>query len=482
MNMYALKLRHDRSHTKVVATLGPASATPEILGKLFEEGIDVCRLNFSHGSQEDHLKTIRLIREINKENGTHVAILADLQGPKLRIGEVENNAVSLEAGKTFRFVSKPCVGNSEKAYMSYPGLAADVKVGEQILLDDGKLQLEVLKTDGSNEVLTSVISGGILSSKKGVNLPDTKVSLPSLTDKDISDAGFALEHEVDWIALSFVRSVTDILELREIIKRSKKPAARIIAKIEKPEALGEIDQIIDMSDGIMVARGDLGVEVPFDQVPLIQKDLVRKCITRSKPVIVATQMMESMITNFRPTRAEANDVGNAVLDGADALMLSGETSVGKYPVEVVRSMQRIIDWTENAYDYYRKHPPREFSRTFLSDSICQSACRMAEQTHAKAIITFTSSGYTAFQIASHRPKADIFAFTHNERIIRKLSLVWGVRAYHARTFDNIDEYIEHSIDRLKELGLIHEEDVVIHVGSTPILERGRTKLLKLSYV
>ena len=475
-------MRIQRSHTKVIATLGPASAKEDVLSKMFEEGIDVCRLNFSHGSHEDHLKSIQLINELNSRFSSNVAILADLQGPKLRIGEVENNAVNLVDGEELLFVNTPCVGNKDRVYMSYEPLAKDVRVGEKILVDDGKIMLQVLDTNGKDQVRLKIISGGILSSKKGVNLPNTKVSLPSLTDKDKKDARFALEQEVDWIALSFVRSVNDILEIKELIKKSRKPTAKVIAKIEKPEALNEIDQIIDMTDGIMIARGDLGVEVPFDQVPLIQKEIINKCTLRAKPVIVATQMMESMITNFRPTRAEANDVANAVLDGADALMLSGETSAGKYPVEVVHSMQKIIDWTEKGYHFHRDNPPHEFSRTFLSDSICYNACKMAEQSKARAIITFTHSGYTAFQIASHRPKAEIFAFSDNERIIRKLSLVWGVRSFHSKVFDNIDDYISHSIDRLLELKLIQEEDVVIHVGSTPILERGRTNMIKMSFV
>ncbi len=475
-------MRTQRSHTKVIATLGPASANEEKLSKMFEEGIDVCRLNFSHGSHEDHLKSIELINKLNSKYSSNVAILADLQGPKLRIGEVENNAVNLVDGEELMFVNTPCIGNKERVYMSYERLASDVKVGEKILVDDGKIMLQVLDTNGKDQVRLKIVNGGILSSKKGVNLPNTKVSLPSLTEKDKKDASFALEHEVDWIALSFVRSVNDILEIKELIKKSRKPAIRVIAKIEKPEALNEIDQIIDMTDGIMVARGDLGVEVPFDQVPLIQKDIVKKCILRAKPVIVATQMMESMITNFRPTRAEANDVANAVMDGADALMLSGETSAGKYPVEVVNSMQRIIDWTEKGYNFYKHNPPREFSRTFLPDSICYNACKMAEQSKAHAIITFTHSGYTAFQIASHRPKAEIFAFTDNEKILKKLSLVWGVRSFYSKVFDNIDDYINHSINQLLEQKLINEEDVVIHVASTPILERGRTNMIKLSYV
>jgi len=449
---------------------------------MFEEGIDVCRLNFSHGTHEDHLKSIKMIGELNKKYNSSVAILADLQGPKLRIGEMENNGVELVNGSEFSFVSEPCTGTGEKAFMSYKKLAQDVSPGETILVDDGKIKLEVIDTNRKDTVRMRVISGGILASKKGVNLPNTRVSVPSLTDKDREDARFALQNGADWIALSFVRNVTDILQLREIIKRSKQPTVKVIAKIEKPEALEDLDQIIDMTDGIMVARGDLGVEVPFDQVPLIQKDIVRKCIAKARPVIIATQMMESMITNFRPTRAEANDVANAVLDGADAVMLSGETSVGRYPVEVVQSMQRIIDWTEKGYKYYRHNPPREFSRTYLSDSICYNACKMAEQTRARAIITFTHSGYTAFQIASHRPQAHIFAFTDNPRILAKLSLLWGVRAFVAQEFSVIDDYIDHSIKKLLEMKLIKEEDVVIHVGSTPILERGRTNMIKLSYV
>jgi len=449
---------------------------------MFEEGIDVCRLNFSHGTHEDHLKSIKMIGELNKKYNSSVAILADLQGPKLRIGEMENNGVELVNGSEFSFVSEPCTGTGEKAFMSYKKLAQDVSPGETILVDDGKIKLEVIDTNRKDTVRMRVISGGILASKKGVNLPNTRVSVPSLTDKDREDARFALQNGADWIALSFVRNVTDILQLREIIKRSKQPTVKVIAKIEKPEALEDLDQIIDMTDGIMVARGDLGVEVPFDQVPLIQKDIVRKCIAKARPVIIATQMMESMITNFRPTRAEANDVANAVLDGADAVMLSGETSVGRYPVEVVQSMQRIIDWTEKGYKYYRHNPPREFSRTHLSDSICFNACSMAEQTGARAIITFTRSGYTAFQISSHRPQAHIFAFTDNEKILPKLSLLWGVRAFITEEFPNIDDYIKYSISKLLEMKLIREDDAVIHVGSTPIPERGRTNMIKLTYV
>jgi len=475
-------MRHERSHTKVIATLGPASQDKNGLRQMYEEGIDVCRLNFSHGSHEDHLKNINTIRELNAELNVNVAILADLQGPKLRIGVVQNNGVELVNGSEFKLVSEKCEGTAEKAYMSYELLPKDVKIGEIILIDDGKIKLEVIDTNRIDVVTTRVIYGGILSSKKGVNLPDTKVSLPSLTEKDIEDAVFALEHNVDWIALSFVRSVNDIIDLKKLIKQSRKNT-RIVAKIEKPEALEDIDQIIDMTDAIMVARGDLGVEVDFDRVPMLQKQIVDKCINQSKPVIIATQMMESMITNFRPTRAEATDVANAVLDGADTLMLSGETSTGKFPVGVIQSMQKIIDWTEdNGFKYFRNHPPKEFSLTFLPDSICYNACMMAEQTQAKAILTFTHSGYTAFKISSHRPKAGIFAFTMNQSLLPVLSLVWGVRAFHTTEYKNMEDYINHSIKFLLENKHIKHGDVIVSVGSMPLLERGKTNMLKLTYI
>lgn len=475
-------MRHDHSHTKIIATIGPSSSCKEILRQMFEEGIDVCRLNFSHGTHEEHLKNINNIRELNKEMDINVAIMADLQGPKLRIGEVRDNAVELINGNEFRLVSEKCVGDETRAYMSYENLPVDVEPGEMILIDDGKIKLEVIETNRKDTVVTRVLFGGILSSRKGVNLPDTKVSLPSLTEKDILDTKFALENNVDWIALSFVRSVTDLIDLKELIKRSKK-SARIIAKIEKPEAVADIDQIIDFSDAVMVARGDLGVEVNFEQVPMIQKQIVEKCISRSKPVIIATQMMESMMTNFRPTRAEATDVANAVLDGADTLMLSGETSAGKFPVDVIRSMQKIIDWTEtHGFKYFRNHPPVEFSRTFLPDSICYNACNMSLQTKSRAIITFTHSGYTAFRISSYRPKADIFAFTMNKSILPILSLIWGVRAFYTEEYKNIEEYINHSIEFLMAKKYISPGDVVVHVGSIPLMERGKTNLLKLSFV
>jgi pyruvate kinase len=474
-------MRHFRSQTKVIATIGPASSSKEVLERMFHEGVDVCRLNFSHGTHEEHLKVINFILELNQELNANVAILADLQGPKIRIGDVENNKVELIECEEVLFVTEKCLGTSKKLSIGYKEFPMDVKKGDYILIDDGKLKFEVLETNHKDKVKTRVINGGILSSKKGVNLPYTIISLPSLTEKDIEDANFALDNNVDWIALSFVRSSDDLMHLKEII-RNKKKFARIIAKIEKPEALKDIDNIIDASNGVMVARGDLGVEVPFDQVPLIQKDIVKRCIEKAKPVIIATQMLESMITNFRPTRAEANDVGNAVLDGADALMLSAETSVGKYPVQSIAAMQKIIDWTEKGFIFNREALPAIASRTFLPDSICLNACRMASQTNAKAIVTFTYSGYTAFKISSHRPQSNIYVFTRNKTLLRKMSLVWGVRAFNYDEHDTMDDAIKHSLDFLKSQSLITEGDVIVHVGSTPFEEKGQTNMIKLSYV
>jgi len=475
-------MREQRSQTKVIATIGPSCSDKEVLRKMFHEGIDVCRLNFSHGTHEEHLKVINNILDLNKELNTNVAILADLQGPKLRIGDVENNQVILEEGKEVEFVTKKCLGTAKKLYVSYQEMPHDVKVGDAILIDDGKLKLEVTGTNDKDSIKAKVIYGGVLSSKKGVNLPHTRISLPSMTQKDIEDAHFALDHDVDWIALSFVRYAADVIELKQLIKRKHKHAG-VIAKIEKPEALKEIEGIIDTANGIMVARGDLGVEVPFDQVPLIQKELVKKCNQKAKPVIIATQMMESMITNFRPTRAEANDVANAVIDGADALMLSGETSMGKYPVETIINMQKVIDWTEKrGFKFNLEHNLEKMSKSFLPDAVCANATYMAGLTNAKAIITFTHSGYTAFRISSHRPKSDIFAFTRNEKLLRKLSLLWGVRAYYFDKYSNIDESIAYSINILKSKKLIESNDVAIHVGSTPLHEKGQTNMLKLSYV
>lgn len=475
-------MRHERSHTKVIATIGPVTRNKEILEKLIHEGVDVFRVNLSHDTHDEHLKTITYINELNEELGSHVAILGDLQGPKLRVGEMENDKVFLEDGQEFSFVTSACIGTREKAYLSYDRLPSDVVVGEKILVDDGKLIFEVTGSNFTDTVTCKVIAGGPLSSKKGVNLPHTRISQPSLTEKDIKDALFLLDHQVDWLALSFVRKEQDILDLRKLID-DHHGNARIIAKIEKPEALEDIEAIISASDAVMVARGDLGVEVDFHKVPLIQKDIVKRCHRKSKPVIVATQMMESMISNPTPTRAEANDVANAVLDGVDSVMLSGETSIGKYPVETIRNMQLIIDTTETEeYIYNKGHVSPPGAKNFMADSICLSAVQLAEQVNAAAIISLTHSGFTAIRISSHRPKAPIYTFTMNNDLINDLSLVWGVRAFYYGECSHINDYISYTEEFLVSQNLLKKGDLVVHVGSIPIMKKGKTNMLKLTRV
>ena len=468
--------------TKIVATLGPASSDKEVLRQMFLAGLNVCRLNFSHGAYEDHAKVVQTIRELNEETGLNVAILADLQGPKIRTNDMENNGVELITGKEVLIVTEKVLGTSEKFSINYAQLPADVKPGERILLDDGKLALEVVSTDGKSKIVAKVVHGGILSSKKGVNFPNTRISMPSLTEKDLEDLNFALDQDVDWVGLSFVRSARDIIELKHIIY-NRKCKAKVIAKIEKPEAIDEIDEIIKESDGLMVARGDLGVEVPYQNVPIIQKMLINKCIIHAKPIIVATQMMESMITNITPTRAEVNDVANAVLDGADAVMLSGETSVGKFPVEVIKTMSNIVMEMEKFEGIYNKEeiPERDQSR-FITDSICFNACRLSQRVEAKAILAMSFSGYTAYKIASQRPKSQIYVFTSNKQILTQLNLIWGVKAFYYDKHISTDHTIADIKYLLRKEGLLQTGDLVINIASIPLEDRGSSNMLKLSYV
>jgi pyruvate kinase len=474
--------------TKIVATLGPASSSAEVIEEMILAGADVCRINFSHGSYENVLQQINTIRDLNKKLGTHTAILADLQGPKLRIGVVENNGVELVAGKEIIITTKECTGTAERVYITYPQFPKDVKVGENILIDDGKLLLETVSTNGIDEVKAVIRHGGMLSSKKGVNLPNTKVSLPCLTEKDLKDLDFALTNHVDWVGLSFVRSASDIIELKHLIANfNQKIRTRVVAKIEKPEAILEIDNIIKETDALMVARGDLGVEVPMQQVPIIQKMLVRKCLEQSKPVIIATQMMESMITNISPSRAEVNDVANSVMDGADAVMLSGETSVGNHPAKVVAAMTKIIQHVEQESDdiYNRENAAPEVNihnDRFLSDSICYTAAKMAQRTSAAAIVTMTHSGYTALKLASHRPKANIFVFTDNYDILTTLNLVWGVKGFYYDKNISTDHTIADIKFILKKNGMVKTNDLVINIASIPLSEKGKSNMIKLSAV
>ncbi len=468
--------------TKIVATIGPASSSREMLQQLIEAGVDVCRLNLSHGEYAEHQRILDRIRSINRELNHHTAILVDLQGPKLRIGEVSNNEVFLDVGKEIELTTQECVGNASRLFINYAQFPQDVAIGDHVLIDDGKIQLTVTSTNRIDSVKAIINSGGKLSSRKGVNLPKTKISLPSLTPKDLEDLEFALEQNVDWIGLSFVRSAKDIVDLKKIIA-SKKKNIRVIAKIEKPEAISDIDHIISETDALMVARGDLGVELPMEEVPLIQKMLVNKCIRAGKPVIIATQMMESMITNYSPTRAEVNDVANSVLDGADAVMLSGETSVGKYPVKVVEYMQNIIRTVEkNGFRYNWDHKPDVMSETYISDSVCYNACVMASQVDAKAIVGMTRSGYTAFKVSSQRPQADIFIFTDVPEMLNVLSLVWGVRGFFYDKTISTDETITELQQILKEKKRLNSGDIVINLASIPLSEQSRTNMIKLGTV
>lgn len=469
--------------TKILATVGPACNDYNNLLALVQAGVDVFRLNFSHGSHEDHLKTLNYIQYINKKFNLNVGILGDLQGPKLRVGEMENGGLPIKPGDILTFVNEKCVGNAQKIYMSYPSFAQDVKVGEKVLLDDGKIELEVVETNKKNTVKLKVLFGSVLSSKKGVNLPDTNVSLPSVTEKDAEDLEFMLKHDFNWIALSFVRRADDIHDLRRRIA-AKQHKARIVAKIEKPEAVVKIDEIIAATDAVMVARGDLGIEMPIEQLPLTQKDIVARCIKAAKPVIVATQMMDSMITNPSPTRAEVNDVANAVMDGADAVMLSGETSVGQHPALVVEAMVKIISVVEEKREqiYYRNHHPDPNSPNFLSDALCYNACVLAKELNATTLIGMTKSGYTGYQLSSHRPKGNIFILSSDSSLLGTLSLVWGTRCFFYDKFTTTDETIADSIELLRKHNLASPGDVVINLGSMPLHERRRTNMLKITKV
>jgi pyruvate kinase len=472
----------DSQNTKILATVGPASSSPEMLLELVKAGVDVFRLNFSHGTHEDHMEVINRVTYINEKYGLHIGILADLQGPKLRVGEIENNALEIKEGDILTFVNEKCVGNMEKIYMSYENFAEDVEVGERVLVDDGKLVFEVLETNKKDVVKLKVLFGGTLSSRKGVNLPNTKISLPSLTEKDLRDLDFILTQPVNWIALSFVRSPEDLHNLRRMLEEVNHPA-KIMAKIEKPEAIDRIDAIIKASNAVMVARGDLGIEVPMERLPMIQKNIIAKCIQRARPVVVATQMMDSMIQNPSPTRAEITDVANAVFDGADAVMLSGETSVGKHPVKVVQAMNRIIGEVEKTYDPPVRPVPPERSRTYLSDAICFTAARTAEEVGAKAIVGMTSSGYTAFKVSSFRPrKQQIFIFSDRMHMLATLNLVWGVRCFYYDRFTSTDETINDVNSILKAAGKVERDDVLINTGSMPIHKRHRTNMLRVTVV
>ena len=470
------------NNTKIVATIGTSSYDKAILKEMFAAGLNVVRINFSHSNHEQAIQIFNWVQELNTEEDRNVAVLGDLQGPKLRLGEVKADQF-LKRGNEIIITTNECIGDVSKIYITYPDFPKDVKVGDRIMLDDGKLILKAETTNGTNEVRAKVVQGGALKSKKGVNLPNTKISLPCLTPKDLADLECALEIGIEWIGLSFVRNVQDVKLLQKIIKEHNSPA-HVIAKIEKPEAIRQIDAIIKQSGAVMVARGDLGVEVPMERVPNLQKMITRKCIKYSTPVIIATQMMESMMDSLSPSRSDVNDVANAVHDRVDGVMLSGETSVGKYPIRVIKAMSKVVKNVENYADLEMEEfmPIDKKDGRFLSDTICYNACKIAEQVGAKAVMTMTHSGYNAFKIASFRPPSKICIFTNNRKIMNTLSLLWGVRGYYYDSFASTDDTMSEIKNIIKRKGIIQKNDLVVNIASMPITEKGMTNMLKLSSV
>ena len=469
--------------TKIIATYGPACASDEVFGNMIKNGVDVFRFNFSHGDYDFHLKGFQKVKDFNKQHGTHIAILADLQGPKIRVGEVENGSILLVTGHQLLVTNQKQISTLEKLYVSYDRLGEDVNVGEDILVDDGKICLQVLSVIDDQTIKVIVLEGGELKSKKGVNFPHTKTTIESLTAKDRQDLEFAINNRANWIALSFVRKAEDVLEVKKVFGEAWLHL-KVISKIEKPEAITNLDSILEVSDGIMVARGDLAIEVPLERVPLLQKEIVKKCNKLGKPVIVATQMMESMTERSFPTRAEISDVANAVLDGADALMLSGETSVGSFPVKVIETMSKIIEQVETNSDIYNtmSYISDIDNADFIPDAVCHSAVTLAEDLNAKAIIGITRSGYTGFRVSSFRPKSKIYIFSDNKPLLYTMSLIWGVKGFYYEGFEGTDQTIKDVIQILKDNKLVKENDLVINTASMPFNEKSKTNTVKVTLV
>jgi pyruvate kinase len=466
--------------TKIIATIGPATSSKEMLKKIISKGVNVCRLNFSHLTHADAKEIISNIKEINQELHVHTAILADLQGPKIRVGEFKN-PINLVKGNEVIFSTKD---KKDCIYINYQNFAKDVNAKDKVLLDDGKLALKVVSTNKKDTVVLKVVFGGLLQSRKGVNLPNTPISLPCLTKKDKEDLEFVLLEKIEWIGLSFVRKADDVRILKEIIAK-RNLHHKVIAKIEKPEAIKNIDEIIDVTDAIMVARGDLGVEVPPQKVPVYQKMIVNKCIIHARPVVIATQMLESMLESPSATRAEVNDVANSVIDGADAVMLSGETSVGKHPLNAVDTMREIIrdvEASEHNISQNKVIRPLINNSRLLSNAICSHACDIAENTNAKAIITVTYSGFNTIKTSSFRPQAFIYAFTNNHTILNTLSLVWGVQGFYYDRGTTTDQTIRETKEILKQEKHLKKGDLVVNLASMPAKEMGMTNMMKISKV
>ena len=469
--------------TKIIATLGPASSSKEMIKKLIKSGVDVLRVNFSHATHDEVEVIVDNVNDLRNELGSNVTLLGDLQGPKIRIGELEND-IELKKNQSLSICSNLSESNGvDKIFISYPSFAKDVKPGENILVDDGKLIFKVISTNKKDTVDIKVVQEGVLKPRKGVNLPNTKISQPALTEKDIDDAKFAVKKSFDWIALSFVRSKKDVLQLRELIESQCDYHIPIISKIEKPQAIEKIDSIIKVSNGIMVARGDLGIEIPAEEVPLNQKKIVAKCKKRGIPVVIATQMMESMIDSLTPSRAEVNDVANSVMDGADAIMLSGETSMGKYPCEVVKKIGDIIHGVEDSP--LIKIPvdlPEIKSDRLITKSICKNAATIANQIGASAICTLTNSGYTGWQISSWRPSALVIVFTSNKKILTQMNLLWGVKGVYYNNFESTDKTVEEVNSLALENKYIKKGDFVINLAAMPIYEKGQVNTLRITKI
>ena len=468
--------------TKIIATLGPSSS--DLIEKLIKEGVDVFRINFSHSNHKEAEILINKIRIINTKLKTNTSILADLQGPKLRIGEIKPNTHLNDGDDIIIKTGNEFIGDGKAIFVNYKTLPTDVNKGENILVDDGKIILKVTDTNKTDQINANVIQGGDLFSNKGFNLPNTNISQPALTEKDIKDAIFSAKQNVDWIALSFVREVADVKLLIELLEKNTNHRIPVIAKIEKPEGVKNIDDIMKYASGIMVARGDLGVEINASEVPLIQKKLVNKAKKARIPVIIATQMMESMMESLNPNRAEVNDVANSVMDGADAVMLSGETSVGNHPLEVVQTISSIIGKVENSnlISLKHKHPTDFNSDRFITKSICYYAAKIANDTNAKAISTLTNSGYTAYQISSWRPKTHVLVFTSNNRILNQLNLLWGVKAFYYDSTESTDKTVEEINKIAFDNNYLQKNDKVINLTSMPIKLKGMVNTVRVSKI
>lgn len=467
--------------TKIIATLGPSCSSKTMISRLIGSGVDVFRINFSHSLHDEVTRIVSIIKDLRVKHNKHVSILGDLQGPKIRLGNIAENT-ELKKGDIVVFTTRNIrTGDSKIVKINYNSFPNDVKKGESILVDDGKIILKVLNTDRNQNVQLKVIQGGALSSNKGVNLPNTKVSLPALTQKDIKDAKLAIKLEFDWIALSFVRSKNDVILLKNLIEKNTDELIPIIAKIEKPQAIKKMDEIIKVANGIMVARGDLGIEVPAEEVPLYQKALVKKANEARKPVIVATQMMESMIENLTPSRAEVNDVANSVIDGADCIMLSAETSVGKYPCQVVKKVGEIIIGVEGAQPIKHKFSlPKIKSKRIITKTICRHAALIANEIHAAAVCTLTHSGYTGWQISSWRPNCLVIVFTSNKRILSQLNLLWGVKSIYYNKFQSTDKTVEDVNHLAINNRYVKKGDIVVNLASMPIKDKGQVNTLRIS--